>query len=214
MNDPTVKFSHGDSVISAYDSGLDLEVFGSYAARLSIKGSDLDLRVNDFYSYRYIDLEKISNNLTYNSLSWGNSFGGKDRIRIIEVLKRTRMPIIKCQDTKTDIEFDISTGTSAVNRRHIEICRKAQKHWTGLHHLMLALKYYLKVRDCDKSFTGGISSFLLFYLIVGFYQNRHARIAKYLNRPELIQFFKFYARFNEQKDGICIDLSELYPDQY
>lgn len=75
LNDPEVKFSYGDSNLHSYDSGLDLEVFGSYAARLSTRGSDLDLRVNDFYSYRYIDLERLSRNLTYldykSSLTWG-----------------------------------------------------------------------------------------------------------------------------------------------
>lgn len=93
LNDPDVKFSYGDTVLHAYDTGLDLEVFGSYASRLSTRGSDLDVRVNDLYSYRYIDLERLSRNLTYHSLEWGSE--KKDRLRVIEVLKHTRMPIIK-----------------------------------------------------------------------------------------------------------------------
>lgn len=32
--------------------------------------------------------------------------------------------------------------------------------------------------------------------------------------PELVQFFKFYAEFDEEKKGFQIDLSDLFPDQY
>ena len=37
LNDPTVKYSFGDNNYAPFDSGLDLEVFGSYAAKLSTK---------------------------------------------------------------------------------------------------------------------------------------------------------------------------------
>jgi DNA polymerase sigma len=53
------------SEISYYDTGLDIEVFGSYAAGLSTKRSDLDMRVNDFYTYRWLNLDKISQNLIH-----------------------------------------------------------------------------------------------------------------------------------------------------
>ena len=33
-----------------------------------------------------------------------------------------KVPILKMKDTLTDIEFDISQGSSSVNKRHIEIC--------------------------------------------------------------------------------------------
>lgn len=62
---PNTQFSHGHDDYGYYDSGLDLEVFGSYAAGLSLKGSDIDVRVNDFYTYRYLNLEKLGKNLTF-----------------------------------------------------------------------------------------------------------------------------------------------------
>lgn len=88
------------------------------------------------------------------------------------------------KDTLTDIELDISQGSSAVNKRHIEICRKSQIHYKGLKNLILTLKYYLESRDCNKSFTGGISSFLLFYMVLAFYQNRDPNIPEFI--PEII----------------------------
>ena len=78
FNDPTATFSTGsDNFYEYFDSGLDLEVFGSYACGLSSKNSDLDIRVNDFHTYRYLNLEKIGRNLLYsfedrNSNGWSN----------------------------------------------------------------------------------------------------------------------------------------------
>jgi hypothetical protein len=75
FNDPNATFSTGsDNFYEYFDSGLDLEVFGSYACGLSSKNSDLDIRVNDFHTYRYLNLEKIGRNLLY-SLEDRNSNG-------------------------------------------------------------------------------------------------------------------------------------------
>ena len=44
---------------------MNLEVYGSYAAGLSTKTSDLDMRVNDFYTYRELNMVQIGKNLTH-----------------------------------------------------------------------------------------------------------------------------------------------------
>ena len=51
--------------MSYYDTGIGLELYGSFAAGLSTKSSDLDMRINDFYSYRYLNLDKIAKALTF-----------------------------------------------------------------------------------------------------------------------------------------------------
>lgn len=67
---------------SYYDTGIGVELYGSFAAGLSTKNSDLDMRVNDFYSYRYLNLEKIANCLTFvpgfENSSWNS--GKKSRL--------------------------------------------------------------------------------------------------------------------------------------
>ena len=87
----------------------------------------------------------------------------------MDVLKHAKMPIVKMRDSITKIEFDVSTGSSTVNKRHIEICRKAQKVYKGLKITILALKRFLEARSLHKSFSGGVSSFLLFYMVLAFY---------------------------------------------
>ena len=103
------------------------------------------MRVNDRFSYRYINLERLSRNLTfYSSVAWDGR--KKERLEIIEVLKHARMPILKMRDSLTGIEFDVSTGSSTVNKRHIDICQRAQKVYPGLKTLVLALKHFLETR--------------------------------------------------------------------
>ena len=115
------------------------------------------------------------------------------------------------KDKVTGIEFDVSQGSSAVNKRHIEICRRSQKYYSGLKTLVLSLKKYLEVRSCHKTFTGGISSFLLFYMVLAFYQNRSEQERK---MPDFIGFIHFYSTLDEENVGLQIDLSSIFNDEY
>jgi non-canonical poly(A) RNA polymerase PAPD5/7 len=132
---------------------------------------------------------------------------------VVEHLKGARVPVLKMIDTQTEIEFDITTGSSFVNNRHIQICKKATEEYPGLKQLVTLLKSYLKKRDCQSSYSGGISSFVLFYMTLAFYQNRNA------NKKEgddlvhaFLGFMEFYSTFDEKKQGLAIDLSLLFPD--
>ena len=164
---------------SYYDTGFQIEIFGSYGSGLSTKNSDIDMRVNDPYTYRYLNLGQISANLTFvkgyyrnkNPIHWTGpkSKNKRSRLEVIEYLSKARVPILKMKDRVTQIEFDISQGSSSVNNRHIAICRESQKLYPQLKTLVLILKKYLANRDCDKSYSGGISSFLLFYMVLAYF---------------------------------------------
>lgn len=77
--------------------------------------------------------------------------------------------------------------------------------------LVLTLKKYLEVRSCHKTFTGGISSFLLFYMVLAFYQNRSE---KEREMPDFIGFLHFYVNLDEENIGLQIDLSPIFNDEY
>lgn len=98
--------SSDQQLASFYDTGLNLEVFGSYATGLSTRASDLDLRVNDFYTYRYLNLEKVARNLTFipgysldhqEELRW-NWRKYKSRLRLINYFKQAKVPVLKMLD--------------------------------------------------------------------------------------------------------------------
>ena len=114
---------------SHFDSGVGLELYGSFAAGLSTKTSDLDMRINDFYSYRYLNLDKIIRVLTFvpgqEQSCWTGALSKKSRIQVLDHIKTAKVPILKLKDRKTQIEFDISQGSSSVNNRHAQICKAA-----------------------------------------------------------------------------------------
>jgi len=66
---------------------------------------------------------------------------------------------------------------------------------------MLALKTYLIKRSCDKTFSGGVGSFLLVYMILGYYQNyeyffkEDHKLSK--AAPDILKFIEFYSNFDE-----------------
>jgi DNA polymerase sigma len=124
------------------------------------------MRINDFYNYRFLNLEKIAKSLTFvpGEDSW--SCGKKSRLQVLDHLKQAKVPILKMRDKKTQIEFDISQGSSSVNNRHIQICRAALQKYQNFKTLVLVFKDYLKKRDCLGAFNGGISSFLLVYMVI------------------------------------------------
>ena len=79
--------------------------------------------------------------------------------------------------------------------------------------LVLILKQYLANRDCDKSYSGGISSFLLFYMVLAYYQNYSAKYQEQNpNVPDIFKFIEFYSNLDEAEYGLQIDLREIFPN--
>ena len=113
----------------------------------------------------------VAMNLTHFDSQSGNGGEGKERLQIKDIIKTSKVPVLKMKDSMTDIEFDISQGCQSVSQRHVQICKQAQQVFEkqNFRSLYLSLKFYLATRDCNKSFTGGVSSFVLFYMVLAFY---------------------------------------------
>ena len=78
----------------------------------------------------------------------------------IEPLKNAKVPIIKLQDKASNINVDIS-----FNRTNGIYCVKLVKHllkkYPELKPLLLVLKCFLKSRQLNETYHGGVGSFLL-----------------------------------------------------
>jgi DNA polymerase sigma len=111
------------------------------------------------------------------------------------------------QDSQTGIDFDVSVGPSMVASRHVEICRAAIKTYPELRPTVLLLKKYLAARDCHQSYSGGISSFLLFYMVLAFFQVTRDQPSA---APAFFRFLAFFAQFNERNFGLQIDIDGLF----
>ena len=85
----------------------------------------------------------------------------------IEAIKFTKVPIIKLQDRETGINVDIS-----FNRTNgiycVKLVKHLQKKFPELRPLLLVLKTFLKSRNLNEPYHGGVGSFLLTMLVVSY----------------------------------------------
>ena len=88
-----------------------------------------------------------------------------DFLKIIEA----KVPIIRATFKNTKINVDISA-----NRKNGYAAKKVIKRilncYPYIRPLLYILKYFLKQRKLNETFTGGISSFLLFNLLLSYIQ--------------------------------------------
>ena len=127
------------------------------------------------------------------------------RLKVIEVNTRDLIQIIKVRDQLMDWEFDITSVNNEANVRHVAIIDAAQTRYVELHCLYLGLMRFLKTRDLNIGFKGGISGLMLFYMVVGFLQNNQRT-----QEPLILQFFKFFADFDELNYALEIDLTDIF----
>lgn len=124
----------------------------------------------------------------------------------IEPIKNAKVPIIKLQDKATQINVDIS-----FNRENgvycVKLVRQIMKKYPEMRPLLLVLKCFLKSRQLNETYHGGVSSFLLTMLITFYLQRQYAKggtenidLGKHL-----IDFFEMYGtQFNYEDLGISI----------
>ena len=170
-------------------------VFGSCATGLNLPQSDIDLLV---YHPQVKDITMI------NRLS--NALLKSGICRSIEPLKHTRVPLIKVVDKQSGIHLDIS-----FNRTNgiycVKLVKYLQKKYPELRPMIMVLKAFLKSRQLNETYHGGVGSFLLTMLVTSYLQRYYKRGGT--DRIDLgchlIEFFKLYGSvFNYERVGISI----------
>jgi non-canonical poly(A) RNA polymerase PAPD5/7 len=128
-------------------------VFGSCATGLNLQNSDIDLLVYNPEVKEINMLNKLSNTLLKAGIC-----------KSIEPLKYTKVPLIKLQDKETGIQVDLS-----FNRTNgiycVKLVKFLQKKYPELRPLILVLKAFLKSRNLNETYHGGVGSFLLTMLV-------------------------------------------------
>ena len=76
---------------------------------------------------------------------------------ILEIIQKAKIPIIKCQDKKTGIQLDFLfnefLGLVQINQFHL-----AKKLHPEFKYLYLLLKLFLRQRNLNHTFTGGVGN--------------------------------------------------------
>jgi len=131
--------------------------FGSFATRLYLPHADVDL----------VLLEPDYNPLTLMNKLAKQLMKMNDKYEDINVIRSAKVPLIKLVEKSTKLNFDISFN-KLDGVKQIKEIQKGLEYYPELKHLMMILKLFLKQRDLNETYTGGIGSFLLFCMILTF----------------------------------------------
>ncbi|OQS54428.1 PAPD7 [Ecytonucleospora hepatopenaei] len=178
--------------------------YGSFMTGLMVGQSDIDITIlfpevteeeekeGKYLPYSYSDVNEVLKNCFKMLLKHDLCVG-----EIVHI-KKTKIPILKCIEKEYDIKIDISVGmTEGVSSGEF-VCRKLQEY-KDLKYLCILVKYFLKRRNLSMCYTGGLSAYAQFLLVLNFIQlhplsdaaNIKDNIGTYL-----MDFFLFYGEFN------------------
>ncbi|CAI4035830.1 hypothetical protein SMKI_14G0370 [Saccharomyces mikatae IFO 1815] len=183
----------------------DLHVFGSFATDLYLPGSDIDCVINSR------NRDKEDRNYIYELARYLKTKGLAIRM---EVIVKTRVPIIKFIEPQSQLHIDVSfertNGLEAA-----KLIREWLRDSQGLRELVLIIKQFLHSRRLNNVHTGGLGGFTVICLVYSFL-NMHPRIkSNDIDALDnlgvlLIDFFELYGK-NFGYDDVAIGMSDGYP---
>lgn len=178
-----------------------IKVFGSVETGLWLPNSDIDAVV---FTETEGDPRELIN--TYSEALLRKKIPAQ-----LERILTARVPIIKMKDRETgimlDISFNIENGLEGVN-----VVKSYLSKYPQLKYLITVIKYFLKQRGLNDTYSGGVGSFLLFCMVVcsvqqhPSYRQDKQNYHKYTLAHYFMHFLRMYGEvFNYDKIGISID---------
>ena len=177
-----------------------VEVFGSQATGLATPRSDIDFVIFNAKDQHPTRLRRLAETLK-----------SQNMVSFIEVIEKTKVPIVKfthrVSDIQCDICFDVQNGLETA-----DMTRGLVQALSPLKPLVLVLKYFLAQRGLNETYTGGIGSYLLLLMVISLLQHHQRRrcsfpaVAAPINLGSLMfEFFDLYGRkFNYSVAGISV----------
>lgn len=185
-----------------------VHVFGSYATDMYLPGSDIDMVITS-------PSERLANKTYLYQL--GSKLRSPAFSRFassVQIISKTRVPIIKYVDTESNIHIDLS-----FERRNglvaVEQIRTWSKKFPCLRNLVIPIKQFLARRNLNNVHTGGMGGYSVVCMVVSFL-SLHPKISAGTIDPMknlgvlLIEFFELYGRkFNYDNVGLRMRASEI-----
>lgn len=132
-----------------------VSVFGSYETGLCLPNSDIDLLVSTGTDE---PLEELINKFTF-------AVCKKGMASEINRILSAAVPILKMRDKSSgvylDICFNIVNGVQGV-----DVVKEYLQRYPQAKYLICILKYFLKQRGLNDTYSGGVGSFLLFCMVI------------------------------------------------
>lgn len=182
------------------------ELFGSYATGLDLPTSDIDLCIMGTPDGGELkEFEQLASAIR-------NVKGFARRVHVI----KAKVPLVKIISRKNSVNCDICIGRDN-GPRNVPVIREFLSTYPALRPLVLVVKCFLKQRDLNETFSGGLGSYTILLLVVS-----HLQMLKYnfptskTNLGAVLQtFFQFYGRmFNMCIAGIRVKEGGCYFDKF
>lgn len=154
-------------LIASFKTNATVRPVGSYVTGLFIPTSDIDMVLvfneargsslfSTYPSYAKMELSSILYKLQ------GSGFASK-----VENVLQATVPLIRITDKKTGIEIDLT----AADTHGIKATKAVQKWTSGedaeiIKILVTVVKMFLSIRRCGTTYTGGLNSYVLVWMVV------------------------------------------------
>eukprot|EP01083_Nonionella_stella_P097665 274498_1 len=189
-------------VASSLWPGCNVQPFGSFATKLYLPMSDIDLVIFDSKANPAQAIELLAHELKQNGL-----------VSFVECIPQARIPIVKFTDKASGIRVDVCFDTPG-GLETAKLTQEVLETYRQLRPLTFFLKYFLQWRKLNDTYQGGVGSFMLQLMVVSMLQLHPVRQSKKFWRNVdseislggwLVSFFELYGKeFNYLKVGISI----------
>ena len=196
--------------------------YGSYFTNLSIEGSDVDIRV--YYKPKKQNLDFLKDiidllNIHLSDFENINPILSASvpvivlQINISKEINNTILKFLPYFEKKdiSHINIDLTfTSDEKEFKRPGEIVNYINnnvKNYEDIRPLLLVIKRYFRIMKMNKSFTGGLSSYSIFLLILAFLKNNEEK----MNSGKLLYYImEKYSFFDFKNYGIDVEGKEYY----
>eukprot|EP00300_Choanocystis_sp_HF-7_P014413 c18683_g1_i10.p1 GENE.c18683_g1_i10~~c18683_g1_i10.p1 ORF type:complete len:464 (+),score=83.80 c18683_g1_i10:1089-2480(+) len=149
-----------DKLVRALWPQATIRLFGSFDTALHLPLSDLDIVVFNADPNR---------NSKQPMFKLARALRAQAFTTNLQVIAHARVPIIKLTDKHSHIDVDISFEQNSGLSSSVYV-KNALRKWPELKPLVLTMKYFLKLRNLNEPFTGGVGSYALVMLALSHLQ--------------------------------------------
>ncbi|XP_022234700.2 inactive non-canonical poly(A) RNA polymerase protein Trf4-2 [Drosophila obscura] len=178
-----------DMLVSIWP-GASVEVFGSFRTGLNLPLSDIDLVVQNRRCYWYNPpLHELESELVARGVADPHT---------VNVVDTAAVPVVKFTERVSQIKFDISFNVGS-GVKAAELIKDFIRQFPDLPKLVMVLKQFLAMHGLNEVYrSGGISSYAITLMCIGFLQHQAQANKKYSSNNRLgmllLKFLEYYGR--------------------
>ncbi len=190
-----------------------LEVFGSERTGIALATSDIDFRLAKRSNETKGNVLPPSPELRSEALRKLHNLKNRAFIKnpgfLLPTIRYARYPLLSMQDRKSGLDVQIVSNNDTIISR--QLISGYMADYPYLQHLYYVVKTLMDVRGLSDVFRGGFGSYTLFMMVVA--SLRHNPHPRDDAAGGLINFLKFWSKFDTEKHGVSIEPVALFDQE-